>query len=241
MSNPKSIAPAAKEHATAILNPVAWEQIKGMSATFITLKKQGAIPKQIESQEQLMMIMQAGYEMGMKPLESLKSFYVVNGMLNLWGAAVIKRLREHGFRIKYEHNEQNESVKATVSRPDTDEEYIDTFSFKEAQESGWTAMYNKIKPGWIKGANRNLKLRYGVISKIVKTYIPEVMGSAHDIADIAIDASNDDAPLPDPKAEEGRVVETEEKASEPLPEPSEPPKSKQSAVEKRKQLKDKQS
>jgi len=32
-----------------------------------------------------------------------------------------------------------------------------------------------------------MKLRYGVLSKIIKTYVPEVMGSAGDIAEIAED------------------------------------------------------
>jgi hypothetical protein len=142
------------------------------------------------------MILQAGHEMGMKPVEAMKSLYIVNGNINLWGSAIIRRLREHSWRIQYEmKTEKGGTCIATVTKGD--ETYTETMSFESADLSGYTkSNAGTLKVGWKAGVNRNLKLRYGVISMIVKTYIPEVLGSASDIVEVA-----EDRP-----AEEGEIV-----------------------------------
>lgn len=194
------VSDKAKAVQTQFFNPTVWEQMKGMANTFA---QSGALPPDTNAARVLMSI-QAGYEMGMKPIESIKSFYFVNGTINLYGAAVIRRLREHGWKIEYK-DESGDSCTAIVSNDD--ENISDSFTFKEAEQSGWTKnKYGQLKPGWLAGANRRLKLRYGVISKIIKTYLPEVLGNATDIAEVAIDvaplyAKETDA-LPTPKVVE---------------------------------------
>lgn len=155
-----------------------WEVMKRMSEDMV---KSGALPSK-DNAYTIMIKMQAGREMGLKPLESIKSLYIVNGVVSIWGSAVIRRLREHGWKIKYE--EKQDSCTATVYKEE--EEYTDTFTFEDARKSGWTGG-SSLKPGWVDGVNRQLKLRYGVISKILKTYIPEVLGSASDLAEVAMD------------------------------------------------------
>lgn len=177
----------AKGHITSYFNPVVWEQMKGMAESFV---KSGAFP-QGDNAAKLLVKMQAGFEMGMKPIEAIKSFYFVNGSLNIFGAAVIKRLREHGWTISY----KDEPNKCTATISKGEETFTDVFTFEEAQKSGYTGYQNKLKQGWIEGANRNLKLRYGVISKMIKTYVPEVLGSAVDIAEIAEDAAIINTPI----------------------------------------------
>jgi len=169
----------ARETRTNYFDPVVWQQMKGMAEVF---KNSGALGSS-ENASTLVMKIQAGYEMGMKPIESVKSFYFVNGVLNIFGAAVVRRLREHGWRIEYK-DEENKCA-ATITKGD--EIYSDTLTFDEAKQSGWVESYGKLKPGWMPGANRKLKLRYGVISMLIKTYIPEVLGSAVDIAEVAMD------------------------------------------------------
>ena len=193
----------ARSTATDIFNPVVWQQMKGMATAFAA---SGALPRDMNSSK-LVLLIQAGYEMGMKPVESIKSFYFVNGILTIFGAATIRRLREHGWRIKYEESDADGgSITATVTKrhsADDIEEYTDTFSYTDAELSGWT---KGSKPGWLPGANRKNKLRYGVISKIIKTYIPEVLGSVVDITEVAEDATivavkgGRISNLPDPKA-----------------------------------------
>ena len=167
---------------TTFFNPVVYAQMKQMATDFIASK---AVPRGIENAEQLIMLFQAGYEMGMKPVEAMNSLYIVNGKITPWGPAVIRRLRTFGWQIKYE--ETPISCTATVSK--ANESYTDTFTFEMATKSGYTKdRSGSLKVGWIEGANRTLKMRYGAISTIVKTYIPEVLGIYAGIAELELDA-----------------------------------------------------
>lgn len=167
---------------TPFFDPIVWEQMKGMATTF---EKSGAFPPG-DNAAKLMVKLQAGREMGMSPIESIKSFYFVSGQINIFGAAIMRRLREHGWMITYK-DEVNKCT-ATI-RNNKGEEYSDSLTFDEAEASGWTSGSQGIKPGWKEGINRKLKLRYGVTSMLIKTYVPEVMGSAVDIAEVAMDAA----------------------------------------------------
>lgn len=172
----------AKGTITGFFNPVIWEQMKGMAQTF---KESNAIPS-TDNAATIVVKIQAGYEMGLKPIESLKSFYIVNGVLSIYGAAIVRRLREHGWSVKY----IDEDNKCTATVKKGEEEFTDTLTFEDAEKSKWTKDKNGyLKPGWYEGANRKMKLRYGIISMILKTYIPEVLGSASEIAEIAEDTT----------------------------------------------------
>lgn len=167
---------------TNFMNPDVWTQIRSMSKIFFESR---ALPKTIQNEPQLVMMLQAGYEMGMTPVESLHSLYMVNGTINVYGKAVTRRIREHGWRIEYK-DESDESCTATVSRDD--ESYTETYTHKMAVDSGYTkSRSGDFKVGWLPGVNRRLKLRYGVLSLIIKSYIPEVLGSAQDISEVAED------------------------------------------------------
>ncbi len=171
----------SKSVATEVFNPVTWAQFKEMATTFV---KSGALPAGANA-EQLIVKMQAGFEMGMKPFEAIRSLYIVNGMIAIGGRDCIRLMRNHGWSVEYVE-ESDAGIMAKVTKGK--ESYIDTFTFEEAEQSGWTrSSGGNLKPGWKEGANRNLKLRYAVISKIVKSYIPEVMGSAVDIYEVAQD------------------------------------------------------
>lgn len=169
---------------TKALNPVMWAQFREMADTMIM---SGALPKESNA-EQLMVKMQAGVEMGMKPFEAIRSLYLVNGMIAIGGRDLIKQLRKHGWSLRY-FDETSLSVSLEAIKGD--EKYTETFTYDEAVKSGWTKTYNGgFKPAWIEGANRNLKMRYAVVSKLVKSYIPEVMGSATDVMEIIEDTQS---------------------------------------------------
>jgi len=169
----------ANEVETKYLNPTVWAQMKGMAEVFA---RSGAFPVDMNASK-LVVILEAGLEMGMKPIEAVKSFYFVKGTLNIFGAAITRRLREHGWRIEYQEVEN----KCTAIVKKNEEVYSDTMTFEDAEKSGWTKGSGGVKPGWFPGINRKLKLRYGALSMIIKTYLPEVLGSATDIAEVAMD------------------------------------------------------
>ncbi len=172
-------APKASMIRTDFFDPVIWAQMNGMAQKFVESKALS----QSENAGTLIMKMQAGREMGMGPIESIKSFYFVKGIINIFGVATTRRLREHGWRLEF--RDTPNTCTATITKGD--EKYSDTLTFEEASKSGWTHAQGGLKPGWLEGANRKLKLRYGALSLLIKTYVPEVLGSATDIAEIADD------------------------------------------------------
>lgn len=169
--------------ADSYLNPTRWEQMEKLATSLVQSR---AFPKSIQNAPQALVVMQAGIEMGMKPLEAINSLSIINGVIGTWGKATVKRVRDHGWKIEYQMlSERGGGCKATVTKDD--ESYTDTLYFEQAEKSGWTHYQGKLKPGWMLGANREMKLRYGVLSKIIKTYIPEVLGSAQEIVEVAED------------------------------------------------------
>lgn len=167
--------------ATAFLDPNVYVQLKALAQDFIRSK---AIPSVWQTAEQVLVGLQTGAEMGMKPMEAMNSLYPVNGAINVWGKATTRRLKEHGWSIKYS-NESQEACTATVSR--NGEEYTETYTFAEAELSGYTKDSRGLKVGWRPGMNRKKKLRYGVLSLIISTEIPEVLGSAMGIVEVSDD------------------------------------------------------
>lgn len=194
-------------------NPYSLEQFNQLIDMGTAMIKSGALPKS-DNAYTIAIKLLAGREMGMGPIEAIKSFYFVNGVLNIFGAAVTRRIREHGFIISY----KDEINKCTAIISKGEEKYEETFTYEEAHKSKWTTTFKKgpdgkyikdangkytevLKPGWYEGINRRTKLRYGALSMIIKTYIPEVMGSAVDIAEIAEDTKT---------VIEGDIVQKEE-------------------------------
>jgi hypothetical protein len=200
------ITPKASQIRTDFFDPIIWTQMNGMAARFI---ESGAL-SQSENTGTLIMKMQAGREMGMGPIESIKSFYFVKGIINIFGVATTRRLREHGWMLDFV--DRPNSCTATITKGT--EKYSDTLTYEDAQKSGWTHVNGSLKPGWLEGANRKLKLRYGTLSLLIKTYVPEVLGSATDIAEVA----DDMAPVISGESKVTPSLETKvapEKASKP--------------------------
>lgn len=168
--------------ATNFLDPNLYLQMKALANDFIKSK---AIPSVWQDASQVLVGLQTGVEMGMKPMEAMNSLYPVNGAINVWGKATTRRLKEHGWKIQYS-DESQESCTATVSRGD--ESYTETIKFKDAELSGYTKDKNGyLKIGWKPGINRVKKLRYGVLAMIIHTYIPDVLGSAIGIVEVSED------------------------------------------------------
>jgi hypothetical protein len=180
----RDIVKQVKSQSTGVMNPVEYEQMKVLARDFI---ESGSVPSSFANASQVLMALQAGKEMGMAPVESMQSLYIVNGLLNVWGKALPRLLRRHGFMVNYK-DESQESSTAVVASTDGKEMYEETRTYSDSELSGYTKDNQaRLKVGWRPGVNRKIKLRYGALSDLVKTYIPEVLGSVADITEVAQD------------------------------------------------------
>lgn len=169
--------------ASEVLDPNKYAQIKVIAADLFASQ---SLPQGYDNKFKVMAAIQMGAELGLQPFEAINSLYVVNGSFSLWGKATIKQVKKHGWHISYS-DETNEQCTATVTKGD--ESYSETFLFQDAVKSGYTQGKSGLKFGWKEGINRKLKMRYGALSILIKTYIPEVLGAAMGIAEIDIEAS----------------------------------------------------
>lgn len=169
---------------TNVMDPVEYAQIKKIAGDMM---QSGALAKSFANTDQVLMALMAGREMGMSFNEAVNDLYFVNGKLNIHGKATPAAIRRHHWQIKYK-DETPDSCTASIKNMKTGEEIEDTFTFKEAEESGFTKdSSGKVKAGWLPGANRRRKLRYGVLSLIIHTYIPEVVGAVAGIGEYTED------------------------------------------------------
>lgn len=202
----RDLTMAVKQTTTGIMNPVEYEQTRIIAKDLI---KSNALPKDINNVEQVMVMISAGREMGMTPFEAIHDLYFVGGKLNLQGKATPSAIRRAGWRIK-QFDEDNEHCTATVYNPKTGETITDTFTFEDAELSGFTKdSKGYLKFGWRAGANRKRKLRYGVLSQIVHTYIPEVLSSVVGIGDYSEEYSQSESDVHEHDEAEGRAKKLE--------------------------------
>lgn len=179
----RQITMAVRTQKTTVMDPVEYAQMKQISKDMLD---SGSLPKTFNNVAQVQMALMAGREMGMTTMESLNDLYFVGGKLQIYGKATPAALRRAGWRIKFE-DKDNECT-ATVTNPKTGEEIVDTFTFNDAEQSGFVKdNYGKLKLGWKEGANRKRKLRYAVLSQIIHTYIPEVLGAVAGIGEYSDD------------------------------------------------------
>jgi hypothetical protein len=171
---------AVLSETTSVMNPVEYAQIKKVARDFW---ESNALSKSFANETQIVMAMLVGHEMGMSFNQSVSDLYFVGGKLNVYGKGTPGALRRNGWRISYV-DETPESCTARIENPKTGEVIEDTFTYAEAVASGFTG---NNKPGWLPGANRRRKLRYGVLSLIIHTYVPEVLGAATGIGEYSED------------------------------------------------------
>lgn len=182
---------AARTQETSVLSPVMYNQSKLVAKDFF---ESGALPRHLQNETQAFVTIITGAEMGLKPMEAIQGLYIINGIITLWGKAVPRQLKKHGYKFKYVTEDQDH-CEAVVWKGDSfqtpgdeDEQYEATFRFQDAVDSGYTMdNYGNQKVGWKQGQNRKLKMRYNVLAELIKTYIPEVLGQAADIAEVAQD------------------------------------------------------
>ena len=140
------------------------DMFKTMLAMSERLVKGGAFSKSIANAEQAFTIIQAGYEMGISPVEALNGFYIVNGSIRPYGTTLTKRLRKHGWKVTIgKHDEK--VCEVTITKHD------ETYSYEATY-----AEVEKLRSQALQKSPKD-KLYYHAISRIVRYYVPDVLSS----------------------------------------------------------------
>lgn len=117
----------------------------------------GLAPAGLKTQEQIMVAIMAGAELGLAPFQALQSFAVVNGRPTLWGDGLVAVARAQGVKVKEWSEGDGDEIVAfcTVMRPDTGEEVTRTFSVADAKRA---SLWAKAGP-WQSYPKRMLQMR----------------------------------------------------------------------------------
>jgi hypothetical protein len=117
----------------------------------------GLAPRGLDKPEQIMVAIMAGAELGLAPFQALQSFAVVNGRPTLWGDGLMAVARAQGIRAAETVEGEGDSLVATceVTRPDTGETILRTFSVADAKKAG---LWGKAGP-WQSYPRRMLQMR----------------------------------------------------------------------------------
>lgn len=126
------------------------------------------------SPEQIYVIIKAGAEMDLKPMQSLQSLYIYNGKVEPYGKALSFFITRAGYIIKYSE-ETVSSVKVTVSK--------DNFEASETVSTKDPILANKLKgdkKAAIKFAPRQ-KIRYHALRMILSFHLPHLISGTPDL------------------------------------------------------------
>lgn len=119
----------------------------------------GCFGSDVKNPYQALVKIQAGFEMGIPPMEAMNSLYIVNGHITIYGVAMSKRLRTKGWTISYD------------DKPDSC-----TVTIKKGEEAySYTANSGELtKSQAFKFAPKE-KLRWHALSRLIRFHVPEVL------------------------------------------------------------------
>jgi hypothetical protein len=94
----------------------------------------GFIPDHFKSPAQVAAVILAGRELGVGPMASLRSFYLVNGKLGMDASFVSGRMLAHGIGLEW-LSDTDECASVRLTRPGC-APYVSTFSRADAERAG---------------------------------------------------------------------------------------------------------
>lgn len=122
-----------------------------------------ALPACYKNAANVLVALQTGAEMGLKPMQSLNSLYIVNGKIQIWGSSQVQLLKAHGWKIQIKEH--------------TDKICTITINNREGDEFTYSSTFEELPAGSkAKSFAPKEKLYYHVISRLIRFYVPEVLG-----------------------------------------------------------------
>lgn len=142
----------------------------------------GQMPSTINTAAKVVVVFQAGRELGIPPIKSLYSFYFVNNKMTMYGPTVIERIR---MWAKIEYGECTaESATVTITRKDDKTSLSSTITMKELQDRGLAGKDTFKK-------HPKTMLIYKAVGEIVRHIVPEAVGAMAVEGDWSPGAEND--------------------------------------------------
>lgn len=166
----QEIIDEAKRMALQTINPEEWKLILSISDVFW---KAGAIPESFKNTYQVAMALQAGAEVGLKPVFSLNSISFINGRASIFGEAAIALVRSKGHKIQWGVcNELEANI--TIIRGDTGESMTGHFTMEMAVKRGLTKTRDgKVKGAWATSPDNMLKFK--AFHSVAKFLVPDAL------------------------------------------------------------------
>lgn len=175
------------------------------------------IPKEFQGNTgNILVAVQWGMELGLKPLQAMQSIAVINHRPALWGDAVIALVRASPL-CEYVHEDiANSTATCRAKRRGDPKEHVRTFSESDARQAGLLG-----KPGpWTQYKTRMLQLRARAF--LLRDLFPDVlrgMAMAEELQDIETDVTPAPATnlMPRPLSQPAPAIEHQESAAVPMP------------------------
>jgi len=149
-----------------------WKRIMDISGHLAESK---ALPSFIQNPAQLTMVLLAGKEAGMGPVEALNSYYIVNGKVVIYGQATLTQLKRAGFKVKWGDCDPRKAT-VTIISPDGCEN-TETYTMEEAVDTGQTG-----KAVWKQ--HPKSMLRWKALGANIRFFCPEVLNGHYVKEDI---------------------------------------------------------
>ena len=154
----------AEKSSLDFMNPKRWAIMQAMASTFI---QSGALPESISNAPRLIMVFQAGFEAGLKPLEAINSFYFVNGKLSMYGDTVISQVQRAGHIVEWGTCDADTAT-VTITRGDNKKSLTQTITMAIAKTRGWNMGKNGEKDVWKKYPENMLRYRaFGMCARFI--------------------------------------------------------------------------
>ncbi len=123
-----------------------------------------------DNEYQIYVLIQSGSEMGLKPMESMQSLYLVNGGSKWFGDNMAGRITGAGYRLEYEETDKKCTVRCYHPSEEID------FDVKETAHITNPVFASKKA---VKFAPQN-KMRFHAIRMIASFHLPHLFGSTMD-------------------------------------------------------------
>lgn len=140
--------------------------IKGRIAMANRFFQAGCFTADVHNAEQAFVKIQAGAEMGMGPMRSMKGLYIVNGQVTVYGVECSRRLRENGFELFYE-KENKDGVVVRVENKETGEKH--EYPVIKSEEK-------PLEKSRAMGFAPKQKMRWYGLAQLIKFYVPHILG-----------------------------------------------------------------